>query len=633
VSRIRSLHIVAGCLALAATLTPRTLHAQLATRAEAGPGRPAILMPAAEPEEVEPGSDITLTPGVDLTRVPSLELPAPPDIVLDHTGVLSVPSPAPIVAPVRVTVRSPPGVALVSLREAPGAEADRQCTGDCELRLAPGRYRFGLTYGLSAPVMAPGTFQLDGPDVLEASYISERRKRIGGWVLLSIGLPGGIIQLATALKAYSELSYICDPDEDCRAERLGPGVRANIVLGAITTAASAILGGWLVTRRPCAGAAARARAGRAARVQYAAARAAARARLRPVIHRCFPCGSPRAPTTFSVHVSDLPLSLPAPPHRRGAGFTGNLMLSRFLVAALVIAACLAPLPLAHAQPAPGSYDDEVAQALAAHAAGDLAAAEAHMARAHALAPSARTLRGLGIIAHARCDYPAALSLLESALGEPVRRLDGELRSSVERLLTATRLKVGRYRLELEPRDAVVSIDGAVPSRDAQGEVVLLPGSHVVALSAPGHEPKRLGVNTLGGEHSRIVVRLVPVVERPAGAPASAPPAMRQKRIVSVALLAGGGAFLVGAFGSWVVAREKQSSFFDPCEGEDDGFCESDEERRENESEARTLERASRVLGALGALGAIAGVVVWVSPQRKTASVALRGTGADLRVSF
>jgi hypothetical protein len=311
------------------------------------------------------------------------------------------------------------------------------------------------------------------------------------------------------------------------------------------------------------------------------------------------------------------------------------MFSRLLVIALVTAGWLAAPPAVQAQTAPGSYDDEVAQALAAHGAGDLAAAEQHMARAHALAPSARTLRGLGIIAHARCDYPAALALLESALGEPVRRLDGELRSSVERLLTATRLKVGRYRLELEPRDAVVSIDGAAPARDVKGEVVLLPGSHVVALSAPGHEPKRLGVNTLGGEHSRIVVRLVPVVERaPAGATTAAPRHSVPTRIASIALLSGGGALLLAGFGTWVVKREKQTSFFDePCAGEDDTFCESDDERAQNESEVRTLQRATRTLGALGALGVAAAVVVWVRPHGKSASVALRGDGADLRVSF
>ncbi len=310
------------------------------------------------------------------------------------------------------------------------------------------------------------------------------------------------------------------------------------------------------------------------------------------------------------------------------------MFSRLFLVALVIAACMGPASGAHAQPAAGSYDDEVAQALAAHAAGDLAAAEQHMARAHELAPSARTLRGLGIIAHARCDYPAALSLLESALSYPVRRLDGELRSSVERLLMATRLKVGRYRLELEPRDAVLSIEGAQPARDEHGELVLLPGSHELSLSAPGHEPKRLGVNTLGGEHSRIVVRLVPVVERPsAGASPGAPRVPVQTRNISIALLAGGGAFVVAGFGTWVVAREKQTSFWDSCEGEDDAFCQSDDERANRDAELRTLQRATRTLAVIGTLGLAAAVIVWVSPQRKRASVALRGAGADLRVSF
>jgi hypothetical protein len=313
------------------------------------------------------------------------------------------------------------------------------------------------------------------------------------------------------------------------------------------------------------------------------------------------------------------------------------MFSRLLAVALVLLACwTTPALTAHAQPAPGSYDDEVAQALAAHAAGDLEAARHHMERAHTLSPSARTLRGLGIIAHARCDYPAALSLLESALSEPVRPLDGELRSSVERLLTATRLKVGRYRLEVEPREAVVVIDSAAPSRDEQGEVVLLPGHHVVALSAPGHEPKRLELNTLGGEHSRIVARLVPAMEQSSPAASASPSgAPSRARRVSLSLLGVGGAFLISGLGTLIVAREKHTSIWGSCaEDELDGsLCESDAEREQRETAAKRLDRATGALGVLGAVSLGLALATWATPRHRTGRVVVRSQGAQLHMTF
>ena len=35
----------------------------------------------------------------------------------------------------------------------------------------------------------------------------------------------------------------------------------------------------------------------------------------------------------------------------------------------------------------------------------------------------------------------------------------------------------------------------------------------------------------------------------------------------------------------------------------------------------------------GTLGVVAALIVWASPQRKKARVAVRGAGAELRVSF
>ncbi|HEY6878349.1 MAG TPA: hypothetical protein VI299_10050, partial [Polyangiales bacterium] len=72
---------------------------------------------------------------------------------------------------------------------------------------------------------------------------------------------------------------------------------------------------------------------------------------------------------------------------------------RFVWLMVLCWVCLAPLCL-HAEP-PSEYDAALDAALDAHERGDLTSARMSMERAHALLPSARTLRGLAIIAHAQ----------------------------------------------------------------------------------------------------------------------------------------------------------------------------------------------------------------------------------------
>lgn len=71
------------------------------------------------------------------------------------------------------------------------------------------------------------------------------------------------------------------------------------------------------------------------------------------------------------------------------------------VVCAVVLATLVPLRTVSAQT---TYQTALERSLAAHAAGDQAVARVFMEQAHALEPSARTLRGLGVIAYAGLLY-------------------------------------------------------------------------------------------------------------------------------------------------------------------------------------------------------------------------------------
>ena len=95
--------------------------------------------------------------------------------------------------------------------------------------------------------------------------------------------------------------------------------------------------------------------------------------------------------------------------------------------------------------APSSeYEVALSEALEAHARGDYGQARIFMERAHSLDPSARTLRGLGIVAFAQGRHPEAIRFLDASLASHVKPLPPELTSGVVELLTHAWGQVGRY---------------------------------------------------------------------------------------------------------------------------------------------------------------------------------------------
>jgi hypothetical protein len=197
--------------------------------------------------------------------------------------------------------------------------------------------------------------------------------------------------------------------------------------------------------------------------------------------------------------------------------------SRWLGQVLVCASfgCLLVAPTVHAQtPATAGggnatdasaneYDRFVAQALTAYDAGRFAEARSSFRRAHELAPTARTLRTIGMCSFNLGDYVDALINLEASLVESRKPLSPDQRSHVTDLIARSQLHVGRYKIRLSPADAVLWVDGRPPPQLATEEILLEPGRHELLAQASGHQASRSALQVDGGDRTTLEITLSP----------------------------------------------------------------------------------------------------------------------------
>ena len=181
---------------------------------------------------------------------------------------------------------------------------------------------------------------------------------------------------------------------------------------------------------------------------------------------------------------------------------------------LVLAGTLAVPEAAAAQaPAPEAESDRyralIDDALAEYAAGRHLEARALFAQAHALRPSARTLRGLGLVAFELRRYAESVGYLEQALASEENPLTGTLRSDAEQLLARANGFVARVHVAVEPSHAQVRLDGANVVVAHDSPLLLDIGEHVLEAEAPGLARATRPVQVLGGETLRLALRLAP----------------------------------------------------------------------------------------------------------------------------
>jgi tetratricopeptide (TPR) repeat protein len=143
--------------------------------------------------------------------------------------------------------------------------------------------------------------------------------------------------------------------------------------------------------------------------------------------------------------------------------------------------------IAHAQSAsstvdPGSseYDRAIARAVTAFDEQRYEQARSLFEQAHALSPSARTLRGLGATAFALNRYAQARGELDAALSDVRRPLTAEQRREVRDILSWMQANLGTLQLQLSPSYALASVDEHPVSKGAN---LLEPGQHRLHVEA------------------------------------------------------------------------------------------------------------------------------------------------------
>lgn len=181
-----------------------------------------------------------------------------------------------------------------------------------------------------------------------------------------------------------------------------------------------------------------------------------------------------------------------------------------LACALLGAACLvcgSSSARADAPDAP-EYRALVSEALAEFDSGHFAEARALFLHAHAINPSSRTLRGLGLSSFELREYRATIEYLEQALASQVNPLQGELRTSTEQMLRRAYAFVGRFTPRLEPTHARLRIDGS--PLGSLPFVLLDIGMHVVVAEAHGYLSETRNLQVMGGEDTLLMMSLPPV---------------------------------------------------------------------------------------------------------------------------
>jgi hypothetical protein len=295
--------------------------------------------------------------------------------------------------------------------------------------------------------------------------------------------------------------------------------------------------------------------------------------------------------------------------------------------------CIAP-GAAHAEPPPpeastdapatqddapqaapdAEYDRVVLEALEAYRAGEWSTARARFERAHALQPSARTQRTIGMSAFNQGDMIAALTRLQASLEDERRPLTVEQRKEVAALIRRAESAVGRLQLEVHPGDAQVEVDGRQPTRLPDGHLLLEPGRHELTVVADAHAPHRQHLRVAAGDRATLEVRLQragakpavrpavipdPQALTPAPAPTASAPSMEPATNSTwtwVALSVGAAGALAGGVATGLALSER-SALDAAC---DDRVCGPDQrDRLDRYDTLRTVAIAGGVFGALG----------------------------------
>jgi hypothetical protein len=224
----------------------------------------------------------------------------------------------------------------------------------------------------------------------------------------------------------------------------------------------------------------------------------------------------------------------------------------FALACSVLFQTVQPLraqePGAAAEDDKAAFDSAIEQGISALDAGRPEEARAFFARAHALHPSARTLRALGLADYELDHFTLAKRELEEALRNQELPLGGEMQLEVQQLLHWMRENLGTLQLRYTPKHAVATLDGEPVESDA--DLILSEADHELVVTADGYVTRQRTITARAGKILSLTVELTAVPAPspqlvvsmpPTAAPSIAAPAAEPERALWPWLLGSGGA--------------------------------------------------------------------------------------------
>lgn len=193
-------------------------------------------------------------------------------------------------------------------------------------------------------------------------------------------------------------------------------------------------------------------------------------------------------------------------------------MGRWILPGVLLAAALAVGPAAQAQepPAVAEARAHFERAVSLFDAGRAAEALGEFQRAYELSGRTSVLYNLGATYQALRDYPRAIDALERYVASTAERPTPE-RALALRALAQMEPLVARLRVRRDPADASVQLDGRALEGD---RVVVLPGTHVLAASSPGHVARQIEVVVAPRDERDVLLSLAPT---PAAVTVVAPP--------------------------------------------------------------------------------------------------------------
>lgn len=271
----------------------------------------------------------------------------------------------------------------------------------------------------------------------------------------------------------------------------------------------------------------------------------------------------------------------------------------------------------------GAYQELIRKGLQEYELAHWDEAKSYFAQAHAIQPSARTLRGLSLVSYELRDYVAALGFARDALASEVRPLTAEMRAELERIRAQADGFVCSLHVVLQPESAAIRIDARPAELDPEGRVLLNPGTHELVAEAPGFESASRSVEAQSGEKLELLLTLRKITSAPEVA------IKREPRSVAPWIVTGvAGAVAVTGVVLIALALSDISSVEQARDGTRWSSVKSAYDR------APALSSVGFVMLGVGAAGTAAGLswALWPKRTEPAASVALRLAPGQIHIA-